>query len=198
MNPRRSHERRHGRAELTSTPAGGPAGITRSAAQGTLAASNYAFTSVNGTLTVTKATLTVSADASRAYGAATGVHRIGSGFVNGETLATGGVTGVPSLTTTATPSSGVGDYPIVAAQGTLVAANYSFASVSATRRLTACSPHSDREQPGEDGRTDGHVCWNGILGNRFDRRATRSPGTLTSNGAATTASVAGRRIRDRA
>src|SRR5258708_20808663 len=80
------------------------------------------------TLFRSKATLTVSAAAaSRAFGAAnpafTGTY---SGFVNGETLATSGVTGVPNLTTTATATSAAGDYSIVAAAGTLSAANYTF------------------------------------------------------------------------
>jgi len=36
--------------------------------------------------------------------------------VNGEMLATSGLTGAPSLTTTATAASAVGSYSIVAAQ----------------------------------------------------------------------------------
>lgn len=46
-------------------------------------------------------------------------------FVNGDTQATA-TTGAPSLTTTAIPRSPVGTYPITAAQGTLLAPNYSF------------------------------------------------------------------------
>jgi subtilisin family serine protease len=122
----------------TATPSSRVGDYPIVAAQGTLAAANYTFTSVNGTLTVTKATLTLSADAvSRAYGAANPEFTASfSGFVNGETLATSGVTGAPGLTTTATPSSRVGDYPIVAAQGTLAAANYTFTSVDGTLTVT--------------------------------------------------------------
>jgi len=89
---------------------------------------------VNGTLTVGKATVTVTADAaSRAYGAANPAFTAAySGFVNGDTLATSGVTGAPSLTTTATPASAMGGYPIVAAVGTLAATNYSFTFVNGT------------------------------------------------------------------
>src|SRR5439155_24447452 len=55
-----------------------------------------------------------------------------SGFVNSETLGTSGVTGNPSLTTSATPGSAVGGYTIMAAQGTLAAGNYSFVFVNGT------------------------------------------------------------------
>jgi hypothetical protein len=55
-----------------------------------------------------------------------------SGFKNGETLATSGVTGSPSLTTTATSASPVGSYTITAAIGGLAAVNYSFAFANGT------------------------------------------------------------------
>ncbi|MCL4181683.1 MAG: Ig-like domain repeat protein [Verrucomicrobia bacterium] len=48
------------------------------------------------------------------------------GYQNGETLATSGVTGTPTLTTTAVLSSPVGTYDITCALGSLAAANYSF------------------------------------------------------------------------
>lgn len=55
------------------------------------------------------------------------------GFVGGETLATSGVTGSPTLTTTATVSSPVGSYPITIAQGTLNPGNnYMFQFVNGT------------------------------------------------------------------
>ncbi len=49
-----------------------------------------------------------------------------SGFVNGETLATSGVTGTASCSTTASSASGVGSYPINCSQGTLASTNYAF------------------------------------------------------------------------
>jgi cyclophilin family peptidyl-prolyl cis-trans isomerase len=58
-----------------------------------------------------------------------------SGFVNGETLATSGVTGSPMLTTTATASSPSGSYPITISQGTLAAGHYSFAFVNGTLQI---------------------------------------------------------------
>lgn len=53
-----------------------------------------------------------------------------SGFVNGDSASV--VTGSPDLSTTATSSSPVGNYPITVAQGTLSAANYAFALTGAT------------------------------------------------------------------
>ena len=65
---------------------------------------NYSFTFVAGELTITKATLTVTADdKSRVYGDANPAFTATfTGFKNGETLATSGVTGSPSCSTTAT------------------------------------------------------------------------------------------------
>jgi hypothetical protein len=54
------------------------------------------------------------------------------GFVNGEKLATSGVTGQAILTTTATPSSPPGRYRIKLRRGTLAALNYVFKVVSGT------------------------------------------------------------------
>jgi hypothetical protein len=89
---------------------------------------NYAVSFVDGTLTVNKASLTVTADNdSRVYGAAnpTFTSTI-SGFVNGESFSSAGVTGDASVTTTATATSNVGTYATVPTAGTLAAANYSF------------------------------------------------------------------------
>ena len=64
-----------------------------------------------------------------------------SGFKNGQTLGTSGVTGTPALSTTAVLSSPVGPYPITPVVGTLAAANYDFTSfVDAT--LTVVDPAS--------------------------------------------------------
>jgi hypothetical protein len=78
--------------------------------------------------TVTKAPLTVTADdRSRLFGQADPPLTAKlSGFVLGQTLATSGVTGTASCTTTATPYSTGGTYPITCTQGTLASSNYSF------------------------------------------------------------------------
>ena len=102
--------------------------ITPSGAIGS-GASNYTFNYTGApVLTVAARALTVTAlNQSRAYGAADPIFTDSiSGFVNGETAATGGVTGTPLLSTTAVANSPVGTYPITVQQGTLEATNYDF------------------------------------------------------------------------
>ena len=93
---------------------------------------DYSTATASVTLHVNPATLTVTAsNQSMAFG--TPVPKLTdtiTGFVNGDTAAV--ASGAPALSTTATPASAVGSYPIVVAQGTLVAANYSFAFVTGT------------------------------------------------------------------
>jgi hypothetical protein len=99
---------------------------------GTLSASNYAFPNlVNGTLTIAKVSLTVTADgeAKRVNAPLPLLTYTITGFVNGDTLAAIG--GVPSLTTTATASSPAGSYAISVSAGTLSAANYTFPNLVA-------------------------------------------------------------------
>src|SRR5204862_321485 len=123
-------------ATATNSVAGSPYTIT--AALGTVAAGNYSFIFVNGSLTVTKASLMVTADnKSRVYGYANPAFTASySGFKNGEVLGSSGVTGAPSLTTSAVPTSNDGTYPITAALGTLAAGNYSFSFVDGTLTIT--------------------------------------------------------------
>ncbi|HEY9002984.1 MAG TPA: MBG domain-containing protein [Mucilaginibacter sp.] len=73
---------------------------------------NYTFNYVNGTLTVNPATLTIVANTlAKVYGAALPTLTVAySGFVNGDTPQ--GLLGQPVITTTATSSSPVGNYPI--------------------------------------------------------------------------------------
>ena len=59
-----------------------------------------------------------------------------SGFVNGEILATSGVAGVPDLATVAAASGVAPDHPIMAAIGSLTAANYSFSFVAGKLAIT--------------------------------------------------------------
>jgi hypothetical protein len=93
---------------------------------------NYSVTTNNGVLTVTQAVLAVSADNySRPYGATNPVFTATyTGFVNGEN--TGVLTGLPSLTTTTTNNSPVGDYTIAVTNGTLNATNYSLLFTNGT------------------------------------------------------------------
>ncbi len=117
-----------GTSAATASTAVGNSVITASAAG--LSATNYDFpTLVDGVLTINKAPLTVTAnDASRLYGA--GNATLGAtitGFVNGETSTTaGGFGGSPSVTTLATPTTGVGTVTITPGVGTLTSTNYNF------------------------------------------------------------------------
>ena len=93
---------------------------------------DYTISYVAGTLTVSPATLTVTAnDQTRPQGEANPpLTYTFSGFVNGDTA--GVVSGMPILSTTATIASPDGQYPIAIAVGTLTAANYDFITVGGT------------------------------------------------------------------
>jgi hypothetical protein len=105
---------------------------------GTLSSGNYSFAMANGTLTVTQAVLTITANSqTRVYGAANPTFTVSySGFTNNQTLASSGVTGSPTLTTSATTSSAVGAYTITNQTGSLSSANYSFNLVNSTLTIT--------------------------------------------------------------
>ena len=100
------------------------------------AATNYALTLTAGTLTVTKAALTAKADdLSRTYGQSNPVFTITyTGFVNGDTPAS--IT-APTASTTATPTSVVGSYPITLSGGTAI--NYTLALQSGTLTVAKAS-----------------------------------------------------------
>ena len=134
--PRAVHSGRHRAARWGPTPS--------LPAQGTLAVANpnYVLDVSNfqpGTFTIAQATLVITANpASRAYGAAdpTFTDTI-SGFINGQTLATSGVTGAPSFTTTASSTSHVGNtYEVVAGIGSLQSADYLFSFIPGTLTIT--------------------------------------------------------------
>ncbi len=104
---------------------------------------NAGSTSPVLTQVVNKAPLTVTADNfSRAFGAANPTFTASySGFVNSEVLGTSGVSGAPSLTTTATPTSPVSGSPyvITAGTGSLASSNYSFVFVNGQLTVTSVS-----------------------------------------------------------
>jgi hypothetical protein len=114
----------------TAAVAGSPVGsYAITVTQGSLSSSNYSFSSfVDGTLSVTKAPLTVTAsNKARSYGSDNpSLTATIGGFVNGETDSV--VSGSASLSTTAAKTSPVGTYPISVSLGTLVADNYAFTS----------------------------------------------------------------------
>jgi hypothetical protein len=117
----------------TTASASSPVGtypITASSAVGT----NYFITHVNGTLTVTPGVITITADdKSKAFGQALPVFTATySGFVLSQ--GTNDLTGLASVTTTATATSNVGAYPITASGAT--STNYTFSYVGGTLTIT--------------------------------------------------------------
>ena len=100
---------------------------------------NYSFNYINGTVTVNKRALTVTADnKSRGYGAANPALTASfSGFIGSDNAANS-TTGTAGLSTTATATSPVGSYPITATVGTLASGNYSFTTfTNGTLSVTA-------------------------------------------------------------
>src|SRR5207244_2224186 len=95
---------------------------------------NYTISFVAGTLTVTPAALTITADdKSKVYGAALPALTASySGFVNGDTVSD--LDTPVSLSTTATAASAVGTYPIVASGAS--DANYTVSFVPGTLTVT--------------------------------------------------------------
>jgi hypothetical protein len=112
-------------AAATATVAGSPYAIVASAAVGS-GLGNYSISYVNGTLTVTRAHLAVTANnASRVYGAPDPAFSVTfAGFANGDTASV--VSGSAAFTTNETSASPVGSYTITPSLGTLSAANYDF------------------------------------------------------------------------
>lgn len=113
----------------TTATAASPAGTYAITATGGVS-NNYAFTYLAGTLTVDKASLTVTANnAGKIYGAANPALTVAyTGFVNGDTAA--GLTTQATASTTATAASPAGTYAITAAGG--VSTNYNFTYVAGT------------------------------------------------------------------
>jgi hypothetical protein len=116
----------------TTATTGSPVG-SYPITQGTLAAANYSITFAAGTLTVTPAPLTITADnLSRVYGSANPTLTASySGFVNGDNFSV--VSGL-TLSTTATTASPAGSYPITASGAS--AANYSISYANGTLTVT--------------------------------------------------------------
>ena len=99
---------------------------------------NYDIGYAQGILSVTKVTVTVTADSeSRVYGQPNPpLGASFSGFALDETLATSDVTGSPSCTTTAVTASAPGTYPVTCTLGSLQSTNYGFTFVAGTLTVT--------------------------------------------------------------
>ncbi len=117
----------------TTATATSPAGTYPITATGA-AAANYTITYADGTLTVSKAALIITADdKTRAYGLPNPDFTIAyNGFVNGETASV--LSTQPTAGTIATASSAVGNYPITVANA--AADNYSITYVSGTLTIS--------------------------------------------------------------
>ncbi len=128
-------------AGLTCTTAAGPTSPVGSYTSTCSGASdtNYSVTYTAGTVTVQPAVLTVTANnqSMNFGGAVPTLTATITGFVNGQTLATSGVTGSPACTTTATTTSTSGSYPITCGPGTLSASNYTFVFVAGTLTVSS-------------------------------------------------------------
>ena len=111
----------------TATSATAPGVASIAIALGTLTAPNYTIALQPGTLTINKATLTVTASSTpRIYGQPNPTFSYTlTGFLNGDTSAV--ATGAPALTASATNASPVGQYTISVAAGTLASSKYTFA-----------------------------------------------------------------------
>ena len=96
---------------------------------------NYIINYVNGKLSITPAALTVTAEnKTKAYGAALPTFTATySGWVNGDDVSS--LTTVPTIATTATAASNVGNYPITATGA--VNANYNISYVAGNLSVTA-------------------------------------------------------------
>jgi hypothetical protein len=113
-----------------------PAGTSPVTCSGPANTTDYAVSYLDGTLTIAPAVLTVTADdQTRAYDTATVPLRTTiTGLVNGDDASA--FSGSAEVTTTAMLLSPAGTYPITPTQGTLAAANYTFAFVPGTLTIT--------------------------------------------------------------
>jgi len=116
---------------------------------------DYAITLVNGTLTITPASLTVGVNnAAKVYGSSNPAFSVGyTGFVNGDTAAALG--GSLTFATSASAASGVGSYPVTASG--LTSSDYTIAYAAGTLTITPGRTHRHRRRRDQDVRQRGPV-----------------------------------------
>jgi len=104
-----------------------------------LSATNYNFITVNGTLTIGKAALTITTNnASMTYGSSLPTFTYTpTGFVNSETATV--ITGTVTHSTTGSSSSNAGTYAVTPVVSDLSATNYSFTAANGTLTITAAT-----------------------------------------------------------
>jgi MBG domain (YGX type)/Bacterial Ig-like domain (group 3) len=119
---------------------------------GSLAASNYSFSFVNGSLTITPAPLTITAnDQSKVYGqtvALTSTAFTSSGLKNGETIGTVNLNSAGSASTASVAGSPYVIVPSSATGGTFTASNYAIAYVSGLLTVNKDKPAVNVPNPG--------------------------------------------------
>ena len=145
---------------LTYTATGVPAGVTFAPGTRTFSGqpdggvdtytvtvratdSNGGFVETEFDITITQAPLLVSAnDVSIANGDAipSPLSATITGYVNGENFGSSDLSGSASVTTSATQGAGIGDYAIIAADGTLDSTNYSFSFAAGNLEMTNNAP----------------------------------------------------------
>ena len=145
---------------LTYTATGVPAGVTFTPGTRTFSGqpdggvdtytvtvratdSNGGFVETEFDITITQAPLLVSAnDESIANGDAipSPLSATITGYVNGENFGSSDLSGSASVTTSATQGAGIGDYAIIAADGTLDSTNYSFSFAAGNLEMTNNAP----------------------------------------------------------
>ncbi|MET4580251.1 MBG domain-containing protein [Ottowia thiooxydans] len=141
----------------TSATITSPVGTYAITASGAVSNANYSLgTPVGGVLTVTPATLVITAaNASRVAGAANpAFSAITSGWVNGETDAN--LVTQPVFSTTATPNSPPGTYPIIASGAD--ASNYAISYEAGTLTVTAAPLTAPVPVPVNSGWLLGALC----------------------------------------
>ena len=119
----------------TLATAASPVGSYAITASGPASTMNYSITYVNGTMTVTQAALTITADnqSMPVGGPIPALTATPTGLMNGDTLASIGVT--PVLSTVATTASPSGSYPITVS-GPGSTTNYTITYVNGTLTVT--------------------------------------------------------------
>jgi hypothetical protein len=127
-------------ANSSSHVAGSPYAITTTLNDPDGRLGNYTVTNTAGTLTVTPAPLTITAnDASKVYGAALpALSASYSGFVNGDSAAS--LTTQPTLTTTATAASQVAGSPYAITASGAVDSDYTISYVAGSLTVTPATP----------------------------------------------------------
>ena len=149
-------------------------------------ATNYSFVYETGTLTITKAPLTVNTgNASRAYGTANPAFTINySGFRNGE--AQTALTVLPQATCMATSASDAGYYPVVVSGGEAI--NYDFVyidgSLTINKALLTVTAQSISSVYGDAHPFNTYTCqYTGFVNNETKNVLTKLP-TLTCSATA--------------